>query len=110
MRDSGVSAQTRRRPSSPAAEGEIKAFPLVCVCLPEHWQKTIENEANLSPAAEYDDSASQSELTEAGSTSGRRAVGEKSSSRFKDDLNVPRSSSPHLYHSSSKVGLSFLDP
>lgn len=22
----------------------MKAFPLVCVCLPDHWQKTIENE------------------------------------------------------------------
>ncbi|KAF1816962.1 hypothetical protein P152DRAFT_5062 [Eremomyces bilateralis CBS 781.70] len=25
-------------------EGEIKAFPLVCVCLPQHWRKTIESD------------------------------------------------------------------
>jgi hypothetical protein len=26
-------------------EGEVKAFPLVCVCLPQHWRKTIEGES-----------------------------------------------------------------
>ncbi|KAI5801919.1 hypothetical protein FPQ18DRAFT_250703 [Pyronema domesticum] len=54
MRDSGVSAAVsshRRAPSSSDGEGEIKAFPLVCVCLPEHWQKTIENEGQQM--AEY---------------------------------------------------------
>ncbi|KAF4549079.1 Hypothetical protein D9617_23g004940 [Elsinoe fawcettii] len=30
--------------SSPEGDGEIKAFPLVCVCLPRHWRSTIEGE------------------------------------------------------------------
>ncbi|KAG8628323.1 hypothetical protein KVT40_004196 [Elsinoe batatas] len=30
--------------SSPEGDGEIKAFPLVCVCLPRHWRRTIEGE------------------------------------------------------------------
>lgn len=43
QRDSGVSnGSGGRRDTSPAASGEIKAFPLVCVCLPQHWRKTIE--------------------------------------------------------------------
>jgi hypothetical protein len=25
--------------------GEVKAFPLVCVCLPQHWKKTIEGDS-----------------------------------------------------------------
>ncbi|KAA8896470.1 hypothetical protein FN846DRAFT_900280 [Sphaerosporella brunnea] len=112
MRDSGVSAQGshRRRPSSPpAADGEIKAFPLVCVCLPEHWQKTVENEAHLTP--EYDSSQSDfsGPRTEKSPSPDRR-IGGESPSRFKDDLNVPRSSTPAPRHSSSKVGTSFLDP
>ncbi|KAI1973376.1 hypothetical protein LOZ51_005477 [Ophidiomyces ophidiicola] len=44
QRDSGVSNGTGRRDSSPPASGEIKAFPLVCVCLPDHWRKTIETD------------------------------------------------------------------
>ncbi|KAI9803336.1 MAG: hypothetical protein M1833_000853, partial [Piccolia ochrophora] len=40
-RDSGVSDGSNGR-SSPG--GEIRAFPLVCVCLPEHWKKTIEGD------------------------------------------------------------------
>ncbi|TGZ79204.1 hypothetical protein EX30DRAFT_350353 [Ascodesmis nigricans] len=44
--DSGISAsqKSNRRTPSPAV-GDIKAFPLVCVCLPDHWQKTIDSEA-----------------------------------------------------------------
>ena len=70
QRDSGVSNGSERRGSSPPPTGEIKAFPvcfcslffslistmikvgfsfadstflqLVCVCVPEHWKKTIE--------------------------------------------------------------------
>lgn len=42
QRDSGVS-QGNNRSSSPL-NGEIKAFPLVCVCLPEHWNKAREGE------------------------------------------------------------------
>jgi hypothetical protein len=46
QRDSGVSNASGRRDSSPAAAGEIKAFPLVCVCLPDHWRKTIEGDGS----------------------------------------------------------------
>ncbi|EEP75840.1 predicted protein [Uncinocarpus reesii 1704] len=44
QRDSGVSNGPERRGSSPVPMGDIKAFPLVCVCLPEHWKKTIEGD------------------------------------------------------------------
>ena len=43
-RDSGVSNGSGRRVSSPPPPGEIKAFPLVCVCLPQHWKKTVEGD------------------------------------------------------------------
>ncbi|EAT85493.2 hypothetical protein HBI56_134680 [Parastagonospora nodorum] len=43
QRDSGVSNTTRR--SRPETDSEIKAFPLVCVCLPQHWRKTIEGDS-----------------------------------------------------------------
>ncbi|EHK98589.1 putative Rho guanine nucleotide exchange factor 5 [Glarea lozoyensis 74030] len=43
QRDSGVSHTSG---SSPNASGEIKAFPLVCVCLPDHWRKTIEGDGS----------------------------------------------------------------
>ncbi|ETS83089.1 hypothetical protein PFICI_04965 [Pestalotiopsis fici W106-1] len=47
QRDSGVSnASGRDRDTSPPASGDIKAFPLVCVCLPEHWRKTIEGDGS----------------------------------------------------------------
>ncbi|KAI1359959.1 hypothetical protein F5Y08DRAFT_62584 [Xylaria arbuscula] len=47
QRDSGVSnASGRARDTSPAVSGEIKAFPLVCVCLPDHWRKTIEGDGS----------------------------------------------------------------
>ena len=39
-RDSGVSNSSRREDTSPS--GELKAFPLVCVCLPEYWKQTIQ--------------------------------------------------------------------
>ncbi|KAJ6144989.1 hypothetical protein N7470_008884 [Penicillium chermesinum] len=42
QRDSGVSNGSTRAGPSPAPSGEIKAFPLVCVCLPQHWRKIIE--------------------------------------------------------------------
>ncbi|KAL1863357.1 hypothetical protein Plec18170_000191 [Paecilomyces lecythidis] len=44
QRDSGVSNGSEKRASSPQPTGEIKAFPLVCVCLPQHWRKTIEGD------------------------------------------------------------------
>jgi hypothetical protein len=43
QRDSGVSNGTKR--SQMDSNGDIKAFPLVCVCLPEHWRKTIEGDS-----------------------------------------------------------------
>ncbi|KAH8681104.1 hypothetical protein BX600DRAFT_504842 [Xylariales sp. PMI_506] len=47
QRDSGVSNTSGRgRDVSPPVSGEIKAFPLVCVCLPEHWRKTIEGDGS----------------------------------------------------------------
>ncbi|KAF2094844.1 hypothetical protein NA57DRAFT_80013 [Rhizodiscina lignyota] len=53
-RDSGVSNGSKGpavRPSSPqATEGDIKAFPLVCVCLPQHWRKTIEGDSTTEAA------------------------------------------------------------
>jgi hypothetical protein len=43
QRDSGVSNGSRR--SKLGGESDIKAFPLVCVCLPQHWRKTIEGDS-----------------------------------------------------------------
>ncbi|CAK3930684.1 related to SH3 domain [Lecanosticta acicola] len=42
LRDSGLSAKP---PAEDNDEGEVKAFPLVCVCLPQHWAKTIEGDS-----------------------------------------------------------------
>ncbi|KAF4219593.1 hypothetical protein CNMCM8980_004368 [Aspergillus fumigatiaffinis] len=42
QRDSGVSNGSQRLAASPSPTGDIKAFPLVCVCLPQHWRKIIE--------------------------------------------------------------------
>ena len=46
QRDSGVSNGSGPRPDSPVPSGEIKAFPLVCVCLPEAWKKTVEGDSS----------------------------------------------------------------
>ncbi|KAK3954489.1 SH3 domain-protein [Pseudoneurospora amorphoporcata] len=47
QRDSGVSNTSgKMRDVSPPVSGEIKAFPLVCVCLPEHWRRTIEGDGS----------------------------------------------------------------
>ena len=49
QRDSGVSNTSGVRATNtnaPAITGEIKAFPLVCVCLPQHWKKTIEGDGS----------------------------------------------------------------
>ncbi|GAB7361679.1 hypothetical protein MBLNU230_g1728t2 [Neophaeotheca triangularis] len=32
-------------PGSTDGEGEVKAFPLVCVCVPKHWRRTIEGDS-----------------------------------------------------------------
>ena len=56
QRDSGMSNGSSRPPDT-ADEGEVKAFPLVCVCLPEHWRKTIEGESTEAsdPTSRYPD-------------------------------------------------------
>lgn len=48
-RDSGVSnAGPNRGSVSPVpVNGDIKAFPLVCVCLPQHWRRTIEGDGSI---------------------------------------------------------------
>ncbi|EHK43344.1 hypothetical protein TRIATDRAFT_182318, partial [Trichoderma atroviride IMI 206040] len=51
QRDSGVSNTSGARDSSPQGHGELKAFPLVCVCLPEHWRKTIEGDGSDTGAS-----------------------------------------------------------
>jgi hypothetical protein len=50
-RDSGMSNGSSRAPDT-ADGGEVKAFPLVCVCLPQHWRKTIEGESTEGSAPE----------------------------------------------------------
>ena len=50
-RDSGVSNGSKSE-ESPPANGDLKAFPLVCVCLPQHWRKTLEGDtaqASMDP-------------------------------------------------------------
>ncbi|EXJ84672.1 hypothetical protein A1O3_05342 [Capronia epimyces CBS 606.96] len=46
QRDSGVSNGSATREETPSPTGEIKAFPLVCVCLPEAWKKTVEGDTS----------------------------------------------------------------
>jgi hypothetical protein len=41
LRDSGMSSGE----ASPEEYGPVKAFPLVCVCLPQHWRRTIEGDS-----------------------------------------------------------------
>ncbi|KAF2279636.1 uncharacterized protein EI97DRAFT_182686 [Westerdykella ornata] len=48
QRDSGVSGQTLQAQTE--SDNEIKAFPLVCVCLPQHWRKTIEGDSTTEAA------------------------------------------------------------
>ena len=45
QRDSGLSTAPGSRDQDASEEGEVKAFPLVCVCLPAHWKKTIEGDS-----------------------------------------------------------------
>ncbi|RPB05899.1 hypothetical protein L873DRAFT_1796739 [Choiromyces venosus 120613-1] len=109
MRDSGISASqmSQRRASSPPPRGEVKAFPLVCVCLPEHWHKTIESDTQGAEFASQtmSDPAEGSSIkegrlpddsnTERSFTPERRLT-LKGSSRFREDLNVPRTGSSPL--------------
>lgn len=50
QRDSGVSNGSARQ-GSPTPSGDIKAFPLVCVCLPEAWRKTVEGDTSTDSGA-----------------------------------------------------------
>lgn len=46
QRDSGMShGNSPITPETSDGEGDVKAFPLVCVCLPQHWRKTIEGDS-----------------------------------------------------------------
>lgn len=49
QRDSGMSNISSSRPRT--QETEVKAFPLVCVCLPQHWRKTIEGDSTEGSGA-----------------------------------------------------------
>ena len=49
-RDSGLSSSSVQLDSSP--HSELKAFPLVCVCLPEYWRQTIRDEHQGSDGEE----------------------------------------------------------
>ncbi|KAK4041721.1 hypothetical protein C8A01DRAFT_14544 [Parachaetomium inaequale] len=52
QRDSGVSNTSgRARDDLPPVSGEIKAFPLVCVCSPEHWKKTIDGDGSTDTSS-----------------------------------------------------------
>ncbi|KAI7759642.1 hypothetical protein LZL87_014150 [Fusarium oxysporum] len=44
QKDSGISGSSGQGRDSPPVSGEMKAFPLVCVCSPQHWRKTIEGD------------------------------------------------------------------
>ncbi|KAL8691155.1 MAG: hypothetical protein Q9218_003552 [Villophora microphyllina] len=49
QRDSGVSQGPGRRAESASPTGLVKAFPLVCVCLPEHWKSTVDGDGLEGP-------------------------------------------------------------
>ncbi|KAL8967210.1 MAG: hypothetical protein Q9183_003025 [Haloplaca sp. 2 TL-2023] len=49
QRDSGVSHGAGRSTDSPSPTGMVKAFPLVCVCRPEHWKSTVEGDGPEEP-------------------------------------------------------------
>jgi hypothetical protein len=84
QRDSGVSG---RRASPAPRDSTIKAFPLVCVCIPEHWAQTIENEEQ----AQYEEQSVAPSTPDTGrigsiSSSPPDRMPSKPSARFKDDL------------------------
>ncbi|KAF2764912.1 hypothetical protein EJ03DRAFT_281167 [Teratosphaeria nubilosa] len=54
QRDSGLSSGSSRVPGTSDGEGEVKAFPLVCVCLPQHWRKTIEGDSTEGSGPIFD--------------------------------------------------------
>jgi len=46
QRDSGVSNGYAAKTDPPTPSGEIKAFPLVCICLPDAWKMTVEGDTS----------------------------------------------------------------
>lgn len=46
QRDSGVSSSSQGPSASDGPRSEMKAFPLVCVCVPQHWKKIIEGDGS----------------------------------------------------------------
>lgn len=92
QRDSGVSASQNSRismrPPTPTGDVEVKAFPLVCVCLPEHWQKTIEND-NIDYSSIH---TAEGQLSDP-ETPGKK-IQKEPSSRFREDMNPRGGSSP----------------
>ncbi|KAI5806698.1 hypothetical protein DFH27DRAFT_354517 [Peziza echinospora] len=86
QRDSGISAsqlsRASMRPSTPTGNRDVKAFPLVCVCLPEHWHKTIENDG-----IDYTSThTTEGQLSDPETTPGKR-IQNQPSSRFREDMN-----------------------
>ena len=52
QRDSALSGgSSSRNPDGADGDGEVKAFPMVCVCLPQHWRKTIEGDSTEGSGA-----------------------------------------------------------
>lgn len=89
QRDSGLSARDRRI-SPGTRDPSVKAFPLVCVCLPEHWAATIESEEqqqfDMQSMAPSSPETGRINSMESDPRSARMPT--KSSARFKDDLAV----------------------
>lgn len=92
QRDSGVSAsqnsRASMRPPTPTGDADIKAFPLVCVCLPEHWQKTIDNDGVDYTSVH----TTEGQLSDP-ETPGKR-IQKEPSSRFREDMNPRDGPSP----------------
>ncbi|KAF3180919.1 hypothetical protein TWF225_009210 [Orbilia oligospora] len=76
QRDSGLSAQTDPELNDPTIGADVKAFPLVCVCLPQHWQLTIERESEEEFGGPEGEHRSSDEVNEkASSSASRRNLG-----------------------------------
>ncbi|KAF8417074.1 hypothetical protein EV426DRAFT_540753 [Tirmania nivea] len=92
QRDSGVSASQNSRLSmrqpTPTGDADIKAFPLVCVCLPEHWQKTIDNDG-----VDYTSTHTIEGQLSDPESHGKR-IQKEPSSRFREDMNPQGGPSP----------------
>ncbi|KAI5289336.1 hypothetical protein KEM54_004050 [Ascosphaera aggregata] len=45
--ESGTEGAEKQKRMTEEGEEDVKAFPLVCVCLPQHWRKAVEAEISL---------------------------------------------------------------